>query len=77
MQLVPFQAVAREEKGAIGGVDWNKSPPAQFKTSIVQKKRKIAVMMSGADAGASGGPAPVVGVLSLAFLVFASLFKKY
>jgi len=21
-----FQAVAREEKGAIGGVDWNKSP---------------------------------------------------
>ena len=28
-----FQAVAREDKGLIGGVDWNKSPTVQFKTS--------------------------------------------
>jgi len=28
-----FQAVAREEKGAIGGVDWNKSPQAVYQTS--------------------------------------------
>ncbi len=28
-----FQAVAREEKGVVGGVDWNKSKSAQFKTS--------------------------------------------
>lgn len=28
-----FQAVAREEKGLIGGVDWNKSPLVDFTTS--------------------------------------------
>ncbi len=28
-----FQAVAREEKGVIGGVDWNKSPSTSFRTS--------------------------------------------
>jgi len=38
MQVTPkaeyqFQAVAREDKGTIGGVDWNKSPLTDFKTS--------------------------------------------
>ncbi len=28
-----FQAVAREEKGIVGGVDWNKSKPRAFTTS--------------------------------------------
>ncbi len=28
-----FQAVAREDKGIIGGIDWNKSPITDFKTS--------------------------------------------
>jgi len=28
-----FQAVAREDKGVIGGIDWNKSPTVEFKTS--------------------------------------------
>ncbi len=28
-----FQAVAREDKGLVGGVDWNKSPTVDFKTS--------------------------------------------
>ncbi len=32
-----FQAVAREEKGMIGGVDWNKSPTATFQTSSINK----------------------------------------
>ena len=30
-----FQAVAREDKGVIGGVDWNKSPTVTFKTSSI------------------------------------------
>lgn len=32
-----FQAVAREEKGIIGGVDWNKSPTATFLTSTANR----------------------------------------
>ena len=28
-----FQAVAREDKGVLGGIDWNKSPVVEFKTS--------------------------------------------
>ena len=28
-----FQAVAREDKGVIGGIDWNKSMAVEFKTS--------------------------------------------
>ncbi len=31
--IYQFQAVAREEKGIIGGVDWNKSPTTSFQTS--------------------------------------------
>ena len=33
-----FQAVAREDKGVIGGVDWNKSPPSHFTTSSFQEQ---------------------------------------
>lgn len=38
VQVIPkvdyqFQAVAREDKGPIGGVDWNKSPIAEFRTT--------------------------------------------
>ena len=29
-----FQAVAREDKGLVGGVDWNKSPTVAFATSL-------------------------------------------
>ena len=41
-----FQAVAREDKGSIAGVDWNKSPIAVFKTSaynteVTDKPEKI------------------------------------
>ncbi len=32
-----FQAVAREDKGAIGGIDWNKSPIVEFKTSVTNR----------------------------------------
>ena len=32
-----FQAVAREDKGPIVGIDWNKSPLTDFKTSIHNK----------------------------------------
>ena len=28
-----FQAVAREDKGLVGGVDWNKSPTVEFRTT--------------------------------------------
>ena len=35
--MYEFQAVAREDKGLIGGIDWNKSPSAEFKTSQHQK----------------------------------------
>lgn len=39
-----FQAVAREDKGLIGGIDWNKSPVTDFKTSTynteVEKSEK-------------------------------------
>ena len=31
--MYQFQAVAREDKGVIGGIDWNKSPTVEFKTS--------------------------------------------
>lgn len=31
--LYEFQAVAREDKGLIGGIDWNKSEVTEFKTS--------------------------------------------
>ncbi len=36
-----YQAVAREEKGVIGGVDWNKSPSVSFKTSTKAEKIRI------------------------------------
>jgi hypothetical protein len=32
-----FQAVAREDKGPIVGIDWNKSPLTDFKTSMHNK----------------------------------------
>lgn len=31
--MYQFQAVAREDKGVIGGIDWNKAPTVEFKTS--------------------------------------------
>ena len=42
MKVVPkvdyqFQAVAREDKGPIVGIDWNKSPLTDFKTSMHNK----------------------------------------
>ena len=33
-----FQAVAREDKGPIVGIDWNKSPVTDFKTSVRNKE---------------------------------------
>ena len=33
-----FQAVAREDKGPIVGIDWNKSPLTDFKTSVHNKE---------------------------------------
>ena len=33
-----FQAVAREDKGVIGGIDWNKSPTVEFKTSTSNRE---------------------------------------
>lgn len=33
-----FQAVAREDKGLVGGIDWNKSPIVNFKTSRVNEE---------------------------------------
>lgn len=33
-----FQAVAREDKGVIGGIDWNKSPLTDFRTSVHNKE---------------------------------------
>ena len=33
-----FQAVAREDKGLVGGIDWNKSPIVDFKTSRVNEE---------------------------------------
>ena len=33
-----FQAVAREDKGPIVGIDWNKSPLTDFKTSVYNKE---------------------------------------
>lgn len=44
--LYDFQAVAREEKGPVGGVDWNKSPVVEFKTS-----RTSATTSSGIATG--------------------------
>ena len=43
IQVVPkvdyqFQAVAREDKGPIVGIDWNKSPLTDFKTSVHNKE---------------------------------------
>lgn len=35
-----FQAVAREDKGAIAGVDWNKSPIVDFRTSAYNREVK-------------------------------------
>ena len=31
--MYQFQVVAREDKGVIGGINWNKSPTVEFKTS--------------------------------------------
>ncbi len=53
-----FQAVAREEKGVIGGVDWNKSPVVRFKTTGREVREGC---LQGEDDGAevtfSGPPA--------------------
>ena len=44
-----FQAVAREDKGVIGGIDWNKSPTVEFKTSTGNREgdRVITVVDRG------------------------------
>jgi hypothetical protein len=43
-----FQAVAREDKGPIGGIDWNKSPIVEFVTSSVNREvPKIPVDSTG------------------------------
>ncbi len=44
--LYQFQAVAREEKGKIGGVDWNKSPLVSFKT-MSERMRQAELEHSG------------------------------
>ena len=36
--MYQFQAVAREDKGVIGGIDWNKSPTVEFKTSSTNRE---------------------------------------
>ena len=36
--MYKFQAAAREDKGIIGGVNWNKSPAVEFKTSSNHRK---------------------------------------
>ena len=33
--LYIYQAVAREDKGVVGGIDWNKSPMVEFKTERI------------------------------------------
>lgn len=39
--MYQFQAVAREDKGLIRGIDWNKSPTVDFKTSTYN--REVAI----------------------------------
>ena len=58
-----FQAIAREDKGAIGGVEYNKSPATLFKTSLNSASRDPLIP------GVSNELLFIIGIASLFGLV--------
>jgi hypothetical protein len=53
--IYQFQAVAREDKGIIGGVDWNKSPTVDYKTSSFYTKPSSSASSSSSSSSTSEG----------------------
>jgi hypothetical protein len=51
-----YQAVAREDKGIIGGIDWNKSPQTDFKTSAYNTEVKPSVPDGKISPASSASP---------------------
>ena len=73
--IYQFQAVAREDKGSVGGVDWNKSPTVDFRT-VSQEYRlsQLAEDGSGGSSTSSGAPRRVrASILGLSLEVFVGL----